>query len=68
MGHHAAGLVGENVAVVLAADADHRSGTEIGLLDIVVGVSFQIFRKLTDQVFAFDFHKKTSFYGEVYHK
>lgn len=43
VGHHAAGLVGENVAVVLAADADHRSGTEIGLLDIVVGVSFQIF-------------------------
>ena len=44
MSHHAAGFIGQDIAVVLTADADHRSGTKILLLDFMVSIALQMFR------------------------
>ena len=54
--HEATAFVGHIIIVVLSADADHRIRTEIGLLNEQAGIGFQMFRKLLDQKFSFDFH------------
>lgn len=57
--HQAAGFVGEDIVVVLTADADDRFAAEIALLDQNTAAGFKIRRKIffIDQIFSFNFHK-----------
>lgn len=48
--HQAAGFVGEDIVVVLTADADDRFAAEIALLDQNTAAGFKIRRKIFSSI------------------
>ena len=60
-GEKALTLIGQIVVLIVTADAHHRGGAEVGLLDPAAGVGTVIVRGFFDEKLAFNLHSQSPF-------